>query len=835
MEFLTFRPLLWLVIPALMLLGLRFSLVDQPARQRNTSFALRFLGVLLLIIAMCRPYWVTQGEELHVVFLLDVSQSVDLDAAGKAVDEIEQSMEQLRPQDSSTLFMLADGVRYFEQPQQMRETLQAWNSTMADAEFRNESRLAQALRETRFAFPAGKARRVVLFSDGQETQEDIESVLEQLRAEAVDVRICQLDGLQEAEASIVDVRPSSPRAFYGEMIRISVDILSNRTMASKLRILHRGVSVREKEVQLEKDQPSTAHFDVEMTSSGTSVWSAELIPEDDHFPLNNQLDCTVEVRGKARVLMLHEDASELRPLSQSLKEQDIEVDIRGKFGLPEDMQAMLAFDAIVIANLPATSMSPRQMDMLKRYVSEFGGGLAMFGSDNSFGLGGYHKTPVEEVLPLVSRFEKEKEKPSLAMVLVIDKSGSMKGVPIALARQAAKSAVELLGPRDMIGVVGFDSNATVICEMRSATESDSINASIDSLAAGGGTYMYAGMVNGKEMLNNASAKIRHMIVLSDGRTNAADHEGLVQGMTDAGMTISTVALGGADKQLLSGLAELGRGRYYETDDPSNVPQIFTKETMQASKSAIKEDLFGSVAVGDHPILAGYQETELPFSLGYVMTEAKPTAKVLLVAETGDPLLAVSRFGLGTGLSFTSDLSERWGGEWLAWGDCGKFWAQALRGIIRKTDSAGMQVTQSKDATNWRITIQRTASDGSPINGIQWDTSVADDNGKTNRFEVKEVGLGRYQLQVPIEKSNQLTLRIQDADYGKQRVLTYNRPYPIEYRLTSTLPPALATLDTIRPESIREEITPVRVRRSVSHWFNLAALVSLLGSVFLRRV
>jgi uncharacterized protein YegL len=442
---------------------------------------------------------------------------------------------------------------------------------------------------------------------------------------------------------------------------------------------------------------------------------------------------------------------------------------------------------------------------------------------------------VEEVLPLVSRFEKEKEKPSLAMMLVIDKSGSMSGMPIALARQASKAAVELLGPRDMIGVVGFDSSAFVVCELRSAAESEGINAAIDSLAAGGGTYMYVGMVTGKEMLDNATAKIRHMIVLSDGQTQPADHEGLVQAMADSGITVSTVALGGADRQLLSGLAEIGRGRYYETDDPANVPQIFTKETMQASKSAIKEDLFGSVQVADHPVIAGYQDAELPFSLGYVMTEAKPTAQVLLVAETGDPLLAVSRFGLGTGLAFTSDLSERWGAEWLAWDGCGKFWAQALRGIIRKTDAAGMQVSQMQESGFWKLEILRTAADGSPVTGIHWDLSVLNPIGKMQTFPVQEVGLGRYQAELPLGDDAQLSLRVRDIDHEKLRVLNYNRAYPAEYRLHAKLPEEVLALPTATPETIRADIAPVHTRKSIAHLAHLAALACLLGSVLLRRV
>ncbi len=235
--------------------------------------------------------------------------------------------------------------------------------------------------------------------------------------------------------------------------------------------------------------------------------------------------------------------SKMRDFARAMEEQQFVVERRPPHGLPKRMDRLLAYDAIILADVPATDMSPRQMELLKRYVSEFGGGLAMLGSEDSFGLGGYYKTPVEEVLPLVSRFEKEKEKPSMAMVLVIDKSGSMSGLPIALARQAAKAAVELLGGRDQIGVVAFDSQPYVAVPMSYANDTATIKDQINSIGAGGGTYMYSGMVEAKRMLENTEAKIKHMIVLGDGQTGAADHEGLVQELVGMRVTVSTVALG----------------------------------------------------------------------------------------------------------------------------------------------------------------------------------------------------------------------------------------------------------------------------------------------------
>ncbi|MEM9412955.1 MAG: VWA domain-containing protein, partial [Planctomycetota bacterium] len=432
-------------------------------------------------------------------------------------------------------------------------------------------------------------------------------------------------------------------------------------------------------------------------------------------------------------------------------------------------------------------------------------------------------------------FEKEKEKPSLAMVLVIDKSGSMQGLPIGLARQAAKSTVDLLSGRDEIGVIGFDSQPVVVSELKSATLKNDIFGSIDGLQAGGGTNMYPAMVLGKEMLDDASAKIKHMICLSDGHTQEADHESLVNAMINNGITVSTVALGEADRHLLSLIAEIGRGRYYETNDPTNVPQIFTKETMQASKSAIKEDLFGTVLSGDHPSLAGFEEADLPFTLGYVMTQAKPTAQTLLITESGDPLLAISRFGLGFGLAYTSDLTDRWGGEWLAWSDCGKFWGQILHAIVRKDDHEGIGISAQADNQIWQIEIAATDANGKPQSNLDWEIDLLDQQGQLKSVEINETGLGLYVAEVPISERQNLTARLRDPESNRIHFVHYDRPYPNEYRLGTEIPKSLKLLNSIDHSSIRQNLSRLPIRHSVSHWFYIAALCSFLCGNLIRRL
>lgn len=835
MELVTLTPLWWLLLLLPWAVSFAFSLVDAPRWKQWLSWLLRVVGLLLLVIALCRPFVFTASRELHVLFFVDVSRSVSVGAARASADEIRTAINGLAPADSWSLFAVANGMREFDSPEALARWIDSWKNTGTDDRLLGESRLAESMLRGRTRFPADRVKRLVLLSDGQETAASLDDALRQLDEEGIEVQFRKLATLDHPEAAVVKLESSTDHAWLGEVVRMTVSVHSNRAGSARLRMLHRGVAVQEQVVELQPEIANRFQFDVDMVTPGAGQWTAELIPQADHFPVNNQLTCTVTVRGQPRILMLHQQEQELRPFVRALEEQGLSVEVRGRFGVPESIADLLAFDAVMLVDLPATAMTQRQMQLLQQYVEDFGGGLAMIGSENSFGLGGYHRTPVEEVLPLVSRYEKEQEKPSLAMVLVIDKSGSMEGLPMMLAREAAKLAVEVLSPRDQIGVVGFDGEPVIVSELRMAADAGAIHDSIDQLEAGGGTNLFPAMLVARDMLENCQARIRHMICLSDGQTEAADHESLAQTLADNGITVSTVALGEADRALMARIAELGRGRYYETNDPANVPQIFTSETMQASRSAIREDLFGTVAIADHPILTGFREADLPFTLGYVMTQARPAAEVLLVTEPGDPLLAVGRFGLGSGLAWTSDLSERWSSEWLAWNDCGRFWAQVLRGIIRQRTGEGIRIGSQQTADRWELDIRKTDLAGMPQSAVDWELATIGQDGQMETVPVRETGLGRYAAGIPVGGRDSLSLRLRDRDSDQMQVLHFNRPWPAEYNLSRKLSESLGTLPEFSPANVRANLVAQPSRVPVAHWFYFSALAAILVSSLVRRI
>ena len=835
MDVISYRPAFWLLIGIPLILVYARTLVDRRRVLKVSSFLLRCLGIVLLAAALCRPFAGRRTDEAHVVFLVDVSESVDLAAARKAVGQIRQSIAGLRRGDTWSLLDFGASARPTD-PDALAKRLDSWTKGLADDRFRRESNIADALLTARLAFPADRAKRIVLFSDGCQTSPGLAEALAILREEQVDVRVRALAGIAQPEASVLSLVANTPLAYRGERVRLRARLSSNQDMNAELRLVNRGVLVTKLPVRLSRGEDNRVSVDVTMDTTGSSVWTAELVPEKDHFPLNNRASRTIDVRGPAKVLVLHEKPARMRAFVRAMSRQSIDVDVRGKRGVPDSLPTLLQFDAIVIANLSATDMTTRQMLSLKSYVRDFGGGLIMLGSENSFGLGGYYRTPVEDVLPIVSRYEKEKERPSLAMVLVIDKSGSMSGVPISLARQAAKASVELLSARDRVAVIAFDGRPYRVCDMTSATDVDGICAAIDRIGSGGGTNMHPAMALGKDILQAVAAKVRHMIVLSDGQSMPGDFLGLASEMSDQGITVSTVALGGgADRQLMKSIAETGGGRYYATMDPDTVPRIFTKETVEASRSAIREEPFLAVKAREIDFMEGIDFAQAPFLLGYVMTRAKPNVRMALLTEAGDPLLATEQYGLGVTMAFTSDASDLWAGQWLRWRGFGKFWSQALRACLRKNDTSGIVIRRQSGRNQMRYFLRYQDDGGRPLDGVRWQALVTDADGRRDTVPVRQVGCGLYEARVTHGNAPRRTVRFYDPENRKIKILHHHEDYPTEYRLNNR-PPAVFTraqrADLARPTA---DLGSVRAKRPISAHLLAAAICCLLGSILLRRI
>ncbi|MBC8115330.1 MAG: VWA domain-containing protein, partial [Candidatus Saccharimonas sp.] len=533
---------------------------------------------------------------------------------------------------------------------------------------------------------------------------------------------------------------------------------------------------------------------------------------------NNTESGLVFTTGKPRVLLIESDPKLAQQLVWALQQEEIEVDVRPVEGMPESLADLQNYELLALSNVPATSLSQRQMELARTYVQDLGGGFMMLGGDQSFGLGGYYKTVLEEILPVRSDFEKEKEKPSLGMVLVIDKSGSMGGEKMEMAKEAAKSAAELLGPRDQLGVIAFDGEFFVVSDFQSASNKARIIDDISRIEAGGGTTMYPAMEEAYNILQGSTAKLKHVIMLTDGISSPGDFEGMAQQMVSARMTCTTVAVGeGSDTNLLEEIARVGQGRFFSATDPATLPQIFAKETMTASKSAINEQPFVPQVVRPTAALADIDFETAPFLLGYVVTRPKATCEFILATEAGDPLLCWWRYGLGTTVAFTSDAKSRWGAEWLTWPGYSKFWAQVVRQSMRKNDVKGVIVDVKQERRRATVTLDAIDPTGKFLNQAETEVTVIDPQLGQRKLEMKQTAPGRYVAEFDTPASGAYHMNLSQKTAGGTLLHQQTRGlivgYPDELRLRPTNEELLKSLAAAtggrfdpRPEDLFAEPT-----------------------------
>jgi hypothetical protein len=345
------------------------------------------------------------------------------------------------------------------------------------------------------------------------------------------------------------------------------------------------------------------------------------------------------------------------------------------------------------------------------------------------------------------------EIPSLAIALVIDRSGSMEETTgenklskIELAKEAAQLVVELLDERNEVGVIAFDTGWNWVVPMGPAKDKDQILKEIATIKAGGGTELFPPLKEAYQTIYDRQALLRHVLVLSDGQIESADFPGLVRRMQKDKITVSTVAIGAdADVRFMTNLSRLGRGRFYYTDDVYSIPRILTLETQLASKASLVEQAFRPVLTRPgHEIVQDVHWDQVPPLGGYVSATPKPKADLLLVSNQGDPVLAAWRYGLGRSVAFTSDAKAKWGVLWLTWDDYGKLFGQMLRWSLRTAQR--QQVVASVVQTGDRGQVQLEAVDekGDFINFVDAAMGVVAPDKTQRVLPLTQIGPGRYQ-------------------------------------------------------------------------------------------
>src|SRR5262245_23219332 len=727
----------------------RWTLLPRAAGDR-WALGLRTALLLVLCSTLLKPTLPRLVDRQNVIFLFDHSDSVSLAARERAWRFASESVKSLRSGDRAGVVVFGEDA-VVDQPLANRATLDRPKAQVGS----RGTNLFQAVQLALATLPPGQANRIVMLTDGRQTTGNALAAAQAAKDAKVDIYYvpAPLTFEQEVVAESL-VLPQEVK--FGEPFQAKVVAWSLKDTQGRLSLFRNGEFLGSQVVRLNAGK-NVYSYRQSLDNSGIHVYQAALEVDGDTIDDNNRAVGTVVVRGRPQVLLAEKDRSHAQSLVTALRSQNIEVTVVEPAGIPKDVAGLQKYDGVVLSNVSSLKLTRPQMTQIRDYVRDYGGGLMMLGGEESFGLGGYYRTPVEEALPVTMEVKQKVEIPSLAVVLSIDRSGSMamstgdeKVTKLDLAKEASHLVVDLLDERNEVGVMSWDTEFIWDVPVRSAKDKAAIHHSIATIKAGGGTDGYPALKESYAVLFERPALLKHVIFLSDGQMTRGDFQGLLRRMVKDKITVSSVAIGkDADLQLMVDVAKWGRGRFYYTEDSQTIPRIFTLETQLASKASLIEQPFKpQLTAPAHEAMQDVDWKAVPPLGGYVATTVKSTAELVLMSHQEDPVLATWRYGLGRTAAFTSDAKAKWATLWLRWRDFNKFWAQLTRWTLRSsTRSDTVAIVERHDGVG-EIMVDAVDGKGESINFLDSQVGVVAPNRERTVIDLEQVAPGRYRGRFP---------------------------------------------------------------------------------------
>lgn len=737
------------------LAGLVPALVMLVLSLRRRALLGRALTLALVALALAGPEIALRQTQETVVFLVDRSASVGEEAA----QELGELMAPVVSRGGEV------GVIAFAEASQVGrwpgvgETPGGQSLPSYGTDIGTAVDLALALS------PTGPTQ-IVLLSDGRATSGDALAASARARAQGIPihvypvgrtdlVRVAELVGPREAplgtvklDATIEAARPTpaTVHLFRGaEVIRsLSVDLPVGRTRL-----------------------PLTDH----PPAAGFQAYRVEVKVAGDRIPENNALEWGVAVGDPAGIVVAGPRPSAVDDLLATAGLRFV----RRTLLAPEDL---FGVGLVILDDHPLGLIGSRTLTALRSYVTGGGGLLVVQGRQAVTGYLG----PVAEILPVTYTVPERLQEATAAVVFVLDRSASMAGqardaVKIDLLKEAAAAAVEAMPWEDIVGAVAFDRYHHWLVRPGPVSEvRGQLFETLRGLSPSGGTDVFPALEQAVKALVPIEARVRHVVVISDGKTvrDEQSFTWLREELARSRIGVTAIAIGAdADMGILRELSDLGQGRFYVLADMTELRPVLVQETERVSRPRFVEretEVLPGPAARTFP-LSGV----LPPLHGYTLTFPKPTADVAFLSPAADPLLALWRLGLGQVAVLNADLSGIWTRDWLASPQLGELWGTLL-GLLWGERQL-VRVEWETRGSNLRLGVEATQG-GRWANGLQFAGELVGSGGSWP-VTFSQAAPGRYEAPLPAPGPGAYTLTVSEPSgrYGGTFAVTL--PYPAE--------------------------------------------------------
>ncbi|MCS7240736.1 MAG: VWA domain-containing protein, partial [Candidatus Bipolaricaulota bacterium] len=505
---------------------------------------------------------------------------------------------------------------------------------------------------------------------------------------------------------------------------------------------------------------------------------------DDPYPQNNRFSWVLTVGEIPPILVVGEGESAVDSLLTGA-------------GLPFcrvsslTLQDLSHAGVVILDDYPLGFLGVNIVEGLRAFLAQGGGLWVIQGRQALTGYAG----PVEEILPLTFSVPQAFQEAQATIVFVLDRSASMAGragsmTKLELLKEAAAAAAELIPDQDWLGAIAFDRTPLLLVSPAPASHAKlQFFSALAGLTPSGGTDVWPAVELALAALSQVTARIRHIILVSDGKTvrEARNFQVLYDEVRESGVGLTAIAIGpDADLEVLSGLAQAGGGQVVALSDPTQLRAVLVQETRKALRPRF---LQGEFAIVPGPAAGNLSQVEFPKLLGYSLTFPKPTAEVALLSSLGDPLLVFGRLGLGRVAVLNTDLRGIWSRELVS--------SPALSAVFTEvfarlwSERQAVEVSWDREASSIRISLD-VAQGGRWVQGLKFTGTLTGPNTQLP-LSFRQTAPGRYEAEALLKKAGVFLLSFAEelGRFGGTVVIPL--PYSLEF---AELGADMATLRTI---------------------------------------
>ena len=691
--------LLLLLIPALFFtLFHYFRSAKKYRRNRNrvTSMVLHILVMVLAVSVFSGLNFLYEipNTDNQIVLLVDMSDSGDT-ASDKRDEIVRDVLDESRSRYSVGVVMFGyDQVLAYPLGTDIEEAYDRYlNSALPDT---TATDIASAMQYTKNLFTNPETAKIVLISDGLETDGDAVSAVRSVAAEGIRVDTVSITRSETDEVEVVNIQVPDYNVVVGDPFKLTVTLKSTIESDAKITLYDNNEVGAELSGYLTKGAQDVT-IEYTFNTPGMHELSIGITNGDDTVAENNTYYTYIKIAVFDRVLVIERNVGESDNVVRMIKDgTDYTVDVlhikNDKDRLPQTVNDFRMYDEVVLVNIARKDMPEGFEDNLDSYVKNYGGGLfTVGGNDDSGEANTYDRDDMEgtiyqQMLPV----QAINYTPPIAVAFLLDVSGSMatagsigtSDTKLDLAKKAIASCIQFsLTERDYAGIYTLGDPAEELCQILPVPQMARIIASLNRDDFNSNGTPYASSIDKAGTLLNAITMVekRHIVIVSDGdptdnAENSIDSNGnkvegyleTIKRYHDNGVTVTIVNIGQESKHddKLEQAASLGGGRYIKI---SNINDLTLKMRKELEADEIKKVNYETFTprIREHTsVVSGLTQDDIPTLDGFYGTKIKEGATSVLVGEYV-PVYAQWKYGEGSVGSFMCDLNGTWSENFIS--------------------------------------------------------------------------------------------------------------------------------------------------------------------------